>query len=103
MCKDRPGSCAASATAGSRTCAAAQRGTPFCVEGTHGPHEEGDAVRVRGRAVDTAAGAPDLAFELETERFAGDRICHLATSMRPRSGSASTPGSPRTATRSDST
>src|SRR5262245_17624393 len=43
------------------------------IEIVEGPREERDAVRVRGRAIYTAEGAPDLAFELEeTARFAGD-------------------------------
>jgi ketosteroid isomerase-like protein len=48
------------------------------VELVEGPREDGDAVWLRGRAIYTADGAPDLAFELEeTARFAGDRIRHL--------------------------
>jgi hypothetical protein len=48
------------------------------------PREEGDAVRVRGRAIYTADGAPDLAFELEEiARFSGDRIRHLEDVYEP--------------------
>jgi ketosteroid isomerase-like protein len=48
------------------------------VELVEGPREDGDAVWLRGRAIYTADGAPDLAFELEeTARFTGDRIRRL--------------------------
>jgi hypothetical protein len=39
---------------------------------------------VRGRAIYTADGAPDLAFELEEiARFSGDRIRHLEDVYEP--------------------
>src|SRR5262245_1452645 len=48
------------------------------IEVLEAPREEGDSVRVRGRAIYTADGAPELAFELEEiARFSGDRIRHL--------------------------
>jgi hypothetical protein len=54
------------------------------VELVAGPREEGDAVWLKGRAVYTADGAPDLAFELEeTARFSGDRIRHLEDVYEP--------------------
>jgi hypothetical protein len=43
-----------------------------------GPREEGDSVWILGRAVYSAPGVPDLAFELEeTAWFAGERIRRL--------------------------
>ncbi len=43
-----------------------------------GPHQEGDTVRIRGRADYTSPHAPDLSFELdEISTFAGDRISRL--------------------------
>jgi hypothetical protein len=45
------------------------------VELLEGPREIGDSVWIKGRAIYTAAGAPDLAFDLEeTAHFAGERI-----------------------------
>lgn len=43
-----------------------------------GPRDEGDAVWIRGAAIYTAPGVPDLEFELEeTAWFEGDRIRRL--------------------------
>lgn len=43
-----------------------------------GPREEGDSVWIRGVAIYTAPGVPDLDFELEeTAWFEGDRIRRL--------------------------
>ena len=54
------------------------------VEVVDGPHEEGDAVWVKGRAIYTVDGVPDLAPELEeTARFSGDRIRHLEDVYEP--------------------
>ncbi len=54
------------------------------VELVDGPREEGDAVWIKGRAIYTAPGAPELAFELEeTAHFAGDRIRQLADVYAP--------------------
>jgi ketosteroid isomerase-like protein len=54
------------------------------VEVVEGPREDGDTVWVRGRAIYTAQGAPDLAFELEeTARFSGDRIHRLEDVYEP--------------------
>jgi len=49
-----------------------------------GPTQTGDVVWVRGRADYTAAGAPDLTFELEElASFDGDRIRHLEDRYAP--------------------
>jgi hypothetical protein len=54
------------------------------VELVEGPREEGGTVWLRGRAIYTAAGAPDLAFELEERAsFSGDRIRRLADTYAP--------------------
>jgi hypothetical protein len=43
-----------------------------------GPREDGDSVWIRGAAIYTAAGVPDLCFELEEQAwFDGDRIRRL--------------------------
>jgi hypothetical protein len=43
-----------------------------------GPREDGDSVWIRGAAIYTAAGVPDLYFELEEQAwFDGDRIRRL--------------------------
>jgi hypothetical protein len=54
------------------------------VELLEGPRESGDSVWIKGRAIYTAAGAPDLAFDLEeTAHFEGDRIRLLVDSYAP--------------------
>ena len=54
------------------------------VELVEGPRQDGDTVWLRGRAIYTAEGAPELAFELEeTARFSGDRIRFLADVYDP--------------------
>jgi hypothetical protein len=54
------------------------------VELVEGPRVDGDRVWLRGRAIYTAEGAPDLAFELEeTARFSGDRIRLLEDAYAP--------------------
>jgi hypothetical protein len=54
------------------------------VELLEGPRESGDSVWIKGRALYTAQGAPDLAFDLEeTAHFAGDRIRLLADVYAP--------------------
>lgn len=54
------------------------------VELVEGPREDGDSVWVKGRALYTADGAPDVAFELEeTAHFSGDRIRLLEDAYTP--------------------
>ena len=54
------------------------------VELLEGPRESGDSVWIKGRAIYTAEGAPELAFDLEeTAHFEGDRIRLLVDSYRP--------------------
>lgn len=50
-----------------------------------GPREGGDCVWIRGAAIYTAAGVPDLYFELEEQAwFDGDRIRRLEDRYEPR-------------------
>jgi SnoaL-like domain len=54
------------------------------VELLEGPREDRDSVWIKGRALYTAAGAPDLAFDLEeTAHFEGERIRRLADVYAP--------------------
>jgi hypothetical protein len=54
------------------------------VELVEGPRVDGDRVWLRGRAIYTAEGVPDLAFELEeTALFSGDRIHLLEDAYEP--------------------
>ena len=54
------------------------------VELLEGPRETGSSVWIKGRALYTAAGVPDLAFDLEeTAHFDGDRIRLLVDVYTP--------------------
>jgi len=54
------------------------------VELLEGPRESGGSVWIKGRAIYTAAGAPDLVFDLEeTAHFEGDRIRLLVDAYPP--------------------
>lgn len=54
------------------------------VELLEGPRESGSSVWIKGRAIYTAKGAPDLEFELEeTAHFEGERIRLLADVYAP--------------------
>jgi len=54
------------------------------IEMLEGPRETGDEVWIKGAAIYTAEGVPELRLVLEeTARFAGDRIAYLADRYEP--------------------